>query len=87
MPTYHYRCSKCGHEEDIFQRMTDDSLTKCTECGEEAFERVISAEGGFVLKGSGFYGTDYCGSKSSSGGSGGSAPSGGCSTGACPFAQ
>lgn len=87
MPTYHYRCNKCGHEEDIFQRMTDDSLTKCTKCGAEAFERVISAGGGFVLKGSGFYSTDYCGSKSTSGGSGSAGASGGCSTGSCPFAQ
>ncbi|MGC8774048.1 MAG: FmdB family zinc ribbon protein [Chlorobaculum sp.] len=84
MPTYHYRCSQCGHEEEVFQRMTDNALTKCSKCGEESYERVISAEGGFVLKGSGFYSTDYCGSKSSSKGS---ESGGGCSTGSCPFAK
>jgi len=84
MPTYHYRCSECGHEEEVFQRMTDDSLTKCSKCGEESYERVISAEGGFVLKGSGFYSTDYCGSKSSSKGS---ESGGGCASGNCPLAK
>ncbi|NTU68417.1 MAG: zinc ribbon domain-containing protein [Chlorobiaceae bacterium] len=84
MPTYHYRCSSCGCETEVFQRMTDDALTTCTGCGKETFERVISAEGGFVLKGSGFYGTDYCGSKSSAKGS---ESGGGCSTGSCPFAK
>jgi putative FmdB family regulatory protein len=85
MPTYQYRCNSCGFETEVFQRMTEDALTTCTSCGKESFERVISAEGGFVLKGSGFYGTDYCGGKSSSKGA---APSGGgCSTGSCPFAS
>lgn len=81
MPTYQYRCRKCGYEQEVFQRMSDDTLTKCTKCGAEEFERVISAEGGFMLKGSGFYKTDY--NKSSCE----SASSGSCSTGNCPLAQ
>jgi len=84
MPTYQYRCNSCGFEEEVFQRMTDNALTTCSKCGKETFQRVISAEGGFMLKGSGFYSTDYCGSKSSSKGS---EPGGGCSTGTCPFAK
>lgn len=85
MPTYHYRCSNCGSELEVFQKMTDDALTVCPECNQEAFERVISASGGFVLKGSGFYGTDYCGRKESSPSS--SAPSGECASGSCPLAK
>lgn len=84
MPTYHYRCSSCGNELEVLQKMTEDALTKCPKCQKDTLERVISGEGGFVLKGSGFYSTDYCSSKSSSSSS---APSGGCSTGSCPFAK
>ncbi|NTW52868.1 MAG: zinc ribbon domain-containing protein [Chlorobiaceae bacterium] len=84
MPTYQYRCNSCGFEYEVFQRMSDPSLTTCTECGKETFERVISAEGGFVLKGSGFYGTDYCGSKSAPKGS---ESGGGCAGGSCPHAK
>jgi putative FmdB family regulatory protein len=85
MPTYHYRCNSCGFEEEVFQRMTDNALTTCSKCGTESYERVISAEGGFVLKGSGFYSTDYCGSKSSSKGS--ESGGGGCASGNCPLAK
>ena len=59
MPTYQYRCKQCGCEKEVFQRMSDDALTACPECNAEEFERVISAEGGFLLKGSGFHNTDY----------------------------
>lgn len=83
MPTYQYRCSSCGFETEVFQRMSDDALTTCTDCGKETFERVISAEGGFMLKGSGFYSTDYCSKPSPKGSESG----GGCSTGNCPFAK
>ncbi|ABL66543.1 FmdB family zinc ribbon protein [Chlorobium phaeobacteroides] len=85
MPTYQYRCTSCGNELEVVQKMTDAPLTRCTKCEQETFERVISAEGGFVLKGSGFYGTDYCASKPSSS-TPASAP-GSCSTGTCPFAK
>ena len=88
MPTYQYRCKSCGNELEIVQKMSDDSLTICPKCEKETFERVISAEGGFVLKGSGFYKTDYNSSKKES-----SAPapspcsSGSCATGTCPLAK
>ncbi|HED31201.1 MAG TPA: zinc ribbon domain-containing protein [Prosthecochloris aestuarii] len=81
MPTYQYRCSDCGYEQEIFQRMTDKAITTCSACGAEAFERVISGDGGFMLKGSGFYKTDYTRSSCES------AASGSCSTGTCPLAQ
>jgi len=86
MPTYQYRCSSCGNELEIVQKMSDDSLTRCPKCEKETFERVITAEGGFVLKGSGFYGTDYNKSKQAP-----AAPTpcstGSCSTGTCPLAK
>ena len=57
MPTYTYRCENCGHQFDIFQHFTEDSLTECPECGKQALHKVY-APVGIVFKGSGFYSTD-----------------------------
>ena len=57
MPTYTYRCETCGHQFDIFQHFTDDTLTECPECGKQTLHKVYSPVG-IVFKGSGFYSTD-----------------------------
>ncbi len=57
MPTYDYVC-RSGHEFEVFQKMTDDPVAVCPECGEPA-ERRISGGAGFLFKGDGFYITDY----------------------------
>jgi putative FmdB family regulatory protein len=57
MPTYEYECPK-GHVFEAFQKMTDEPLAKCPECGEQA-RRKISGGAGFLFKGEGFYITDY----------------------------
>lgn len=57
MPTYEYRCPK-GHRFEVFQRMSDDPVASCPDCGAEA-ERLISGGAGFLFKGDGFYITDY----------------------------
>jgi len=57
MPTYEYICS-AGHRFEQFQRMSEQPVDKCPECGEPA-ERQLSAGGGLLFKGSGFYITDY----------------------------
>ena len=59
MPTYEYRCPK-GHDfEHFVLRMSEaQSLMACPTCGAEA-ERRMSAGGGLLFKGSGFYITDY----------------------------
>ncbi|MBV5303156.1 MAG: zinc ribbon domain-containing protein [Chlorobium sp.] len=85
MPTYQYRCTSCGNELEIVQKMSDNSLTICPKCEKESFERVISAEGGFVLKGSGFYKTDYNSSKPPAAPS--PCASGACAGGSCPMAS
>jgi putative FmdB family regulatory protein len=56
MPTYVYRCAKCGEQIEAFQSFADAPLTKHTECGGK-LTKVLSAAG-IVLKGSGFYKTD-----------------------------
>ena len=57
MPTYGYRCTNCGHQFEIFQRMSDDSLKVCPNCGQATLKTVVYPAG-VVFKGSGFYKTD-----------------------------
>ena len=58
MVTYRYSCEKCGHEFDFDQRITDPPRKRCQKC-RGSVSRVIHAVG-HILKGSGFYATDYC---------------------------
>jgi putative FmdB family regulatory protein len=58
MPIYEYRCDACGATKEAIQRMSDASLTLCEACGQEALARIISRTS-FVLKGTGWYATDY----------------------------
>ncbi len=66
MPTYEYVCEKCGHRFDKFQPISAAPLAICPKdlCarkhwGKGKVKRVISAGGGLIFKGSGFYVTDY----------------------------
>ncbi|HEY1286587.1 MAG TPA: FmdB family zinc ribbon protein [Solirubrobacterales bacterium] len=56
MPIYEYKCAN-GHVFDVIQRITDEPLTECQECGAPA-ERVLHPVA-VHFKGSGFYNTDY----------------------------
>ncbi len=56
MPIYEYKCEN-GHVFDVIQRITDEALTECQECGAPA-ARVLSPVA-VHFKGSGFYNTDY----------------------------
>jgi putative FmdB family regulatory protein len=56
MPIYEYQCPNCGVFE-VTQRITEHPLKKCPTCKAKV-ERIISATS-FVLKGSGWYATDY----------------------------
>ena len=60
MPIYEYRCSSCGVQKDVMQKMADAALTTCPECGKETFSKQLSAAG-FQLKGSGWYASDFKG--------------------------
>jgi len=62
MPIYEYRCQSCGNQIEVTQRMSDAPLVHCDKCGEDALKKLISATS-FVLKGSGWYVTDYKGNK------------------------
>ena len=58
MPTYEYRCRKCGHRFELFHSIKDDTIKRCPKCKGRA-DRLISGGAGFLFKGSGFYATDY----------------------------
>lgn len=68
MPIYAYRCEECGFAKDVLQKMSDDPLTVCLECGKPSFKKQVTAAG-FQLKGSGWYVTDFRDGKGGSGGS------------------
>ncbi|MGB4595273.1 MAG: FmdB family zinc ribbon protein [Anaerolineaceae bacterium] len=57
MPTYTYRCTKCGYRFDQFQHFADDPLEICPNCQEIALRKVYQPVG-IVFKGKGFYATD-----------------------------
>ena len=57
MPTYVYACKSCGHRFEQYQSFSEDSLTTCPECAQEALRKVFDSVG-IVFKGSGFYSTD-----------------------------
>src|SRR5262249_31170129 len=57
MPTYEDTCRDCGHTFDIVQKMTEEPLTVCPECGGSL--RKVFAVPAIAFKGSGFYATDH----------------------------
>jgi putative FmdB family regulatory protein len=73
VPIYEYRCGN-GHLFDVMQRMSDDPLTACIECGAPV-QKVLNAPA-IHFKGSGFYNTDY-GRRNGSKGAEGGAEGGG----------
>src|ERR1017187_880975 len=56
MPIYEYKCNKCGVFEAM-QGIKESPLKKCPTCNSKV-ERQMS-RGSFILKGSGWYATDY----------------------------
>ena len=58
MPIYGYICKNCEHMLDALQKMSDEPLVDCPECGEPQLRRQLSAPR-FRLKGRGWYETDF----------------------------
>src|SRR5947209_5076254 len=59
MPTYEYQCKTCNHRFETWQKMMDEPLTICPECGSHI--RRVLFPAGIVFKGPGFYKTDHNG--------------------------
>ena len=75
MPIYGYRCTNCGNQFEVYQKMSDEAIQVCPKC--EGKVTKILYPTGVVFKGSGYYSTDYksSGSSTSSNGSGSSGES------------
>ncbi len=58
MPIYEYQCDACGHSLEALQQFADAPLKKCPDCGKAKLRRLLSAPM-FLLKGSGWYETDF----------------------------
>ncbi|MFA5353044.1 MAG: FmdB family zinc ribbon protein [Thermodesulfovibrionales bacterium] len=57
MPIYEYECIQCGKNHEIIQKFSDAPIEKCPDCGGQ-LKKLISNTS-FVLKGTGWYVTDY----------------------------
>lgn len=57
MPVYEYKCTNCDEQFEITQKITDEPVSICGQCGGE-MKRLITNTS-FLLKGSGWYVTDY----------------------------
>ena len=57
MPFYEYECTKCNHQTEIFQKISDSPVKRCKLCNGK-MKRLISPTS-FQLKGTGWYVTDY----------------------------
>ena len=57
MPIYEYRCDACGGVFEALQRIADEPLDSCRDCGGAA-KRIVSSPAIRFL-GSGWYVTDY----------------------------
>ena len=57
MPTYDYRCDRCERTFEVRQRISEEPLTTCDRCGGPI--RRLLAPAPFILKGGGWYVTDY----------------------------
>lgn len=58
MPFYEYQCTACSHQLEALQKISDEPLQYCPECGAAELKKLIS-KAAFRLKGSGWYETDF----------------------------
>ncbi|MCS7214837.1 MAG: FmdB family zinc ribbon protein [Thermodesulfovibrio sp.] len=67
MPIYEYECLKCHKIQEIIQKFSEEPIKNCPICGGEV-KKLIS-QSSFILKGSGWYVTDYVRKSNSDGNS------------------
>ena len=67
MPIYEYQCAACEHQLESLQKMNEEPLRDCPQCGRPELRRLIS-QSSFRLKGSGWYATDFRDPKPAPGG-------------------
>ena len=62
MPIYEYQCQHCGEVSEAVQKVSDTPLTDCTQCGNAALKRLLSANR-FSVERWGWYETDFKGGR------------------------
>ena len=87
MPVYEYECGSCGGRFEAVRKFSDPDLSECMLCNAKSVRKVLSTPA-FVLKGSGWYVTDYPSSDRKQAAESekpkeSSKPSTGCSSGTC----
>mgnify|MGYP001823980302 FL=1 len=58
MPIYDFKCTECGHQDDMMRKISDASTMGCPSCKQETFSKMLSAPS-FQLNGTGWYATDF----------------------------
>jgi putative FmdB family regulatory protein len=58
MPIYEYQCTQCGYQTEVLQKISDNPLKDCPECGKPTMKKMVTAAA-FRLKGGGWYETDF----------------------------
>lgn len=61
MPLYEYRCDSCDKTFELRQKFSDVPASACPTCGGPVYKLI--SQSGFALKGGGWYGDGYGGSK------------------------
>ena len=61
MPIYEYKCSECDFHVEKLQKVSDETLKTCEECGGPLVKQWSLS--GFQFKGEGWYVTDYAAKK------------------------
>jgi putative FmdB family regulatory protein len=93
MPVYEYECGSCGGRFEVIRKFSDPAITRCALCNAETVRKILSPTA-FVLKGSGWYATDYPSKERKKSGEPGKpcsepkkpeagCPAGSCASGAC----
>jgi len=61
MPIYEYACDDCGKQCEVVRKFDDEPLSRCPECGGHMHKLISHTS--FILKGTGWYVTDYASSE------------------------
>ena len=57
MPIYEYKCDSCGYRFERLQSFSEEPVKVCPRCGGNV--RKLISHSSFILKGTGWYATDY----------------------------
>lgn len=63
MPIYEYECNVCRYRFEEIQGIDDPVPDECLSCGQKDTLRRLISKGSFVLKGGGWYVTDFKGQR------------------------